>query len=452
MKDLARRVWLVTLAALLIFIVYETIKTILFPNMSVISSHVITVIVVAVMTFFVSRYAFNRYSQALSETQRQTAITQEANRLLAGVLATMHESVVIVDSQMRVALYNDAAAEMFKLPKKDSSGSQSRIAEIYGIPGNENPAMPASSTGVVKSSREYRLAEVTRDPTINSAFRSVLEGKASVEMRVQMADRDHRSFQLNVAQLGDLAVGVFFDITQLERLERVRREFFANLSHELRTPLTAMLACSETLMAGAMEDPDDRKRFVEMLYKHATRMSALISGISDLSAIESGEVRLTLESLPLQRLVADTIALAKTQRSEIDIAFRISIPENVVVEADRTRLEQILYNMVDNAMKFNRPGGTVTVSAEEKDSCVAISVEDTGIGIAALDLPRVFERLYRGDKSRSQKIEGAGLGLAIVKHLVHAHGGELTVVSSLGRGSRFTFTLPRGAQAARLGG
>ena len=457
MKNLSRQVWLVTFAALVIFAIYESIKTLLFPQISVINSHVITVIVVAVMTFFVSRYAFSRYSQALAETQRQTAITQETNRLLAGVLATMREAVVIVDSQMRVALYNDAAATTFKLPAQDAGRPRARArTAIDGAFGDEKPVGQSQrpvvndSTAAVDSTRPYRLTDVTRDPAINTAFRSVLADKTPVEVRVELADRAHRSFQLNVAPLGDLAVGVFFDITQLERLERVRREFFANLSHELRTPLTAMLACSETLMGGAIDDPGNRARFVETLHKHATRMNALISDISDLSAIESGQVKLTLERFRLRRVVADIVALAKSQRTDADISFSISIPDSIVVEADRTRLEQILYNMIDNAVKFNRPGGCVSVSAEEKPGCVAISVEDTGAGIAALDLPRVFERLYRGDKSRSRKTEGAGLGLAIVKHLVHAHGGELSVVSELGQGSRFTFTLPVSAHAAEL--
>ena len=454
MKDLARRVWLVTIAALLIFVVYETIKTVLFPHMSVISSHVITVIIVAVMTFFVSRYAFRRYSQVLSETQRQTAITQETNRLLAGVLATMREAVVIVDPEMQVALYNDAAAAMFKLPATGAGrpralpGTSSDFAQ--GPQERQQQPLLGASKDVADSIRSYRLTEVTRDPAINAAFRRVAADKTQVELRVQIADRDHRSFQLNVAPLGDLAVGVFFDITQLEKLERVRREFFANLSHELRTPLTAMLACSETLMSGAMDDPDSRTRFVEMLHKHAKRMSALISDISDLSAIESGQVELTLERLRLRRVVADIVALAKSQRADTDISFSISIPDGFVVEADRTRLEQILYNIIDNAVKFNRPGGSVCVSAVEKEGWVAITIEDTGAGITALDLPRVFERLYRGDKSRSRKTEGAGLGLAIVKHLVHAHGGELTVTSELGQGSRFTFTLPVAAHAAEF--
>ena len=458
MKNLARRVWLVTFAALLIFVIYETIKTVLFPGISVITSHVITVIVVSVMTFFVSRYAFHRYSQALTETQRQTAITQETNTLLAGVLETMREAVVIVDTQKRVALYNDAAAAMFKLPAKNADRpgplGSATIDEAHEVIPPAQPQLPVvyASTGVANSTRAWRLTDITRDPAINGAFSSVLDNKTPVELRVEMADRDNRSFQLNVVTLGDLAVGVFFDITQLERLERVRREFFANLSHELRTPLTAILACSETLMGGAIDDPGNRSRFVETLHRQATRMSALISDISDLSAIESGQVELSLERFRLGRVVADIVALAKSQRSASEISFSVSIPDGIIVSADRTRLEQILYNIIDNAVKFNRPGGSVSVSAEEKDGFIGISIEDTGVGIAALDLPRVFERLYRGDKSRSRKTEGAGLGLAIAKHLVHAHGGELSVVSELGQGSRFTFTLPVAAHAAESAG
>ncbi|MEK6406336.1 MAG: ATP-binding protein [Acidobacteriota bacterium] len=463
MKDLARRVWLVTFGALLIFVVYETIKTVLFPHLSAINSHLITVIVVAVMTFFVSRYALGRYGGALVEIQRQTAITEETNRLLAGVLATMREAVLIVDSQMRVALYNDAAARIFKLPAASAGKpgtrrptSESTIGESFN--GEPMPARsqidPAwASSGVVDSARAYRLTDATRDPAINRAFARVIEDKTPVELRVEMADRERRSFQLNIVSLGiDLAVGIFFDITQLERLERVRREFFANLSHELRTPLTAMLACSETLLSGAIDDPASRTRFVETLFKHATRMSELISDISDLSAIESGQVELTLKPLRLRPVVADVVALLESRKADIDISFSASIGEDVFVQADRTRLEQILYNLIDNAVKFNRPGGSVRVTAEEQEGGVVVSVEDTGVGIEASDLPRIFERLYRGDKSRSRKTEGTGLGLAIVKHLVRAHGGEVSVVSELGGGSRFTFTIPVAAQAVESAG
>jgi two-component system phosphate regulon sensor histidine kinase PhoR len=440
MNDLARRVWIVTFGALLTFVVYEVIKTVLFPHISIINSHIITVVVVAVITFFVSRYALDRYGRALAEVQRQTTITEETNRLLAGVLATMREAVVIVDSQMRIALYNEAASRVFKLP-----------AAGAGKPGARRPLSPPAldvahadveAAGDI-STRAFRLTDATRDPAINDAFRRALEDKSSVELRVELLGREARSFQLNVAPLNpELAVGVFFDIYQLERLERVRREFFANLSHELRTPLTAILAYSETLLAGAKDDPEHRTRFLDKLYKHAARMNELISNISDLSAIESGQNELALKPVNLLRAVADVVALLESRGIDKSVSMTASIPTHLRARADRTRLEQILYNLVDNAVKFNRRDGSVHISAEEKGNHVLITVEDSGQGISASDLPRVFERLYRGDKSRSRKTEGSGLGLAIVKHLVQAHGGEVSVWSEVGRGSRFTFTLP----------
>jgi two-component system phosphate regulon sensor histidine kinase PhoR len=453
MKDLAKRVWLVTLTALLIFVVYEAVKTILFPNLSVISSHVITVIVVAVMTFFVSRYALGRYSLALTEIQRQTSITEDSNRLLAGVLATMREAVIIVDSRMRVALFNDAAARVFRMPLVEGGGAAVQGAGKDASDSRKSSENPTVSFSLPESNREYRLTDVTRDPAINATFSRVLANKVPAELKVEMADRNQRSFQLNIAPLGkDLAVGVFFDITQLEKLEGVRREFFANLSHELRTPLTAMLACSETLINGAADDPANRMRFLETLHKHAKRMSELISDISDLSAIESGQIELSLKPVRLRAAVTEVLAFVESRLTDSGLSFNVSIPDSIVVQADRTRLEQILYNLIENAVKFNRPGGSVNVSAEESDGQVGVIVEDTGVGIPASDLPRVFERLYRGDKSRSRKTAGTGLGLAIVKHLVHAHGGELSVSSELGHGSRFTFTIPLGAQAAERTG
>jgi two-component system, OmpR family, phosphate regulon sensor histidine kinase PhoR len=452
MKDIERRVWLVTLAALLLFAIYETVKTVLFPSLSIINSHIITVIVVVVMTFLVSRYALGRYSQALAEVQRQTAITEETNRLMAGVLATMREGVVIVNSQLGIALYNEAAARIFKLRETEAAKPAAQESSVGPTRANDLSqnvfAESQSEAGTARdSAREYRLTDATRDPAINSAFRSALEDKTPVELRVEMADREHRSFQLNVAPLGgDLAVGVFFDITQLERLERVRREFFANLSHELRTPLTAILAYSETLLTGAIDDPEHNTRFLDTLYKHATRMNELISDISDLSAIESGQIELALKPVNLRRAVADVVMLLESRRADTKVSITASVPTHLRVQADRTRLEQILYNLVDNAVKFNHPEGSVHIVAYESAGKVVIRVQDTGLGISASDLPRVFERLYRGDKSRSRKTEGSGLGLAIVKHLVQAHGGEVSVSSELGRGSQFTFTLPAASQ------
>jgi two-component system, OmpR family, phosphate regulon sensor histidine kinase PhoR len=441
MKDIARRVWLVTGAALLIFAIYETFKTLLFPGMTVIVSHVITVIVVGVMSFFVSRYALARYGVALTGIERQREMTEGTNRLLSAVLATMREGVVIVNSEMRVVLYNEAAARIVKPPARAAARFGSQRAEA-GAPDSACSERMGGEDLLPPSRLQCRLVDLTRDPAINGAFGRALQERVVVEERVDMADRGAGSFQLNVAPLGrDLAVGVFFDITQLERLERIRREFFANLSHELRTPLTTILAYSETLLDGAIDDRENNLRFIEKVHKHAARMTELISDISDLSAIESGQVKLTLAPVRLRDMAAEVFALMESRRGGCNISFTVSVPENIYVLADHTRLEQILYNLIDNAVKFNCPGGSVAVTAEQSDGRVTIHVDDTGAGIPASDLPRVFERLYRADKSRSRRTEGTGLGLAIVKHLVQAHGGEVSARSEVGRGSRFTFTL-----------
>lgn len=438
---------MVTLAAVITFAVYEAIKTLIFPNMSVVTSHIITVIVAGIFSFFVARYALARYNAALLEVERQTVMTEETNRLLSAVLATMREGVLIVNSEMSIVLYNDAATHIVKLPATEPADWP---------PVEKDALLPAAHTSQPGAGLT-RLVDATRDPAINSAFRRALDERTAVELRVDMADRAASSFQLNVAPLGrGLAVGVFFDITQLERLERVRREFFDNLSHELRTPLTAIMAYSETLLDGAIDDPKNNVRFLERLHKHASRMTELISDISDLSAIESGRVGLDVGAVRLRNVVAEVVQLTESRRDDCDVSFTISVPSNLYVQADHTRLEQILFNLVDNAVKFTPAGGSVTISAGQieepmRNAFVKISVEDTGAGITPADLPRVFERLYRADKSRSRKIEGSGLGLAIVKHLVQAHGGEISVTSEVGRGTRFTFTLPSATAGSQAG-
>ena len=422
-KDLAPRVWLATLAAVFIFALYEIVKTLVRPDISIATSHVITVITVGVLTFFVSRYALSRYQIALAEIARQSKITEESNRLLSGVLTGMREGVLIVDSNLDIILYNDACSRIVKTPLRDGSSQDGRVAPLH-------------------------LTNATRDPDVNNAFRKSLDERTTVDTRFEMIGNGGHVYLVNVAPLGDAyAVGVFFEITELERLEKVRREFFANLSHELRTPLTAIIASAETLLDGAINDEENRARFVERLHRQALRMSELVSDISDLSAIESGEISLSIEPVPLAKVIGDVASLLEPRAAEKGISIRHDTPAALFANADRTRLEQILFNLIDNALKFNRDSGSITITASAINGHAQIEIKDTGIGISGNDLPRIFERLYRVDKSRSRKPEGTGLGLAIVKHLVHAHGGEITVTSEIGVGTRFVMTLPIASQS-----
>jgi two-component system phosphate regulon sensor histidine kinase PhoR len=238
------------------------------------------------------------------------------------------------------------------------------------------------------------------------------------------------------------AIGIFFDITQLERLEGVRQEFLSNVSHELRTPLTAILAFIETLEDGAINDSDNNRRFLSIIRKNAARMHTLIDDILELSAIEAGNVPVKPTRVPLRAIVADVITDLKTKADPRQIVLSNEVGEQVSVFADEHRLEQMLTNLLDNAIKFNREGGAVVVSHEREASADLIRVADTGDGIPPEHLGRLFERFYRVDRARSRDLGGTGLGLAIVKHLALAHNGEIAVSSRLGEGSRFTIKLP----------
>jgi two-component system, OmpR family, phosphate regulon sensor histidine kinase PhoR len=245
--------------------------------------------------------------------------------------------------------------------------------------------------------------------------------------------------ELVVARRG--AIGVFFDITRLERLERVRQEFLSNVSHELRTPLTAIIAFVETLEGGAMGDPENSRRFISIIGRNAARMRSLINDILELSAIEAGTVFIEARPVRLWQMVNDVTTSLASRAEARGVTLVNEVPPDTVVFADPRRLEQMLTNLVDNAVKFNREGGEVSIR-HERETRDRISVTDAGDGIPPEHIKRIFERFYRVDRARSREMGGTGLGLAIVKHLARAHGGEASVHSTPGVGSTFTVELP----------
>jgi two-component system phosphate regulon sensor histidine kinase PhoR len=345
-------------------------------------------------------------------------------KLFEATMTGMREGLLVVDQEMRVVASNPAAHQLFNL-----------------------------SGGKLNS---QRLTQLTRNPAIYSAFLDALQGTERSGVKVETHGPERLIFDLRVVPLnssngsfskGEVsapqgALGVFIDVTRIERLERVRQEFLSNISHELRTPLTSILAFVETLETSALEDQESAKRFLAIIRKNASRMNTLISDIIELSAIESGNVKVRAEQVELAPLVAEVIGSLAAQSDSRAITVVNEVANSATVFADARRLEQMLTNLIDNAIKFNRESGKVTVNFE-RNNRDHIMIVDTGEGIPAQYLDRLFERFYRVDRARSREIGGTGLGLAIVKHLARAHGGEVSVTSELGKGSTFTIELPQ---------
>ena len=243
--------------------------------------------------------------------------------------------------------------------------------------------------------------------------------------------------------VNELVDRVNADITKLKKLERIRTEFLGNVSHELRTPLFSLQGFLETLINGAVDDRAVNRDFLQKAYAHATRLDALLGDLITISQIESGEMQMSFRYFPLKEflngVVNDFALLA--EKHKVTLKVESGQEGTIDVYGDKERLAVAIGNLIENAIKYNRPGGEVVVSSRKQDGRVRISVSDSGVGIAAEHLPRIFERFYRVDKNRSRDVGGTGLGLAIVKHIVEAHGGEVHVESAVAKGSTFSFVL-----------
>jgi two-component system phosphate regulon sensor histidine kinase PhoR len=237
---------------------------------------------------------------------------------------------------------------------------------------------------------------------------------------------------------------VLVDVTEMRRLETLRRDFVANVSHELRTPVTAIRSAAETLQSAMRQDPAAAGMFVDIIDRNAARLHALVEDLLDLSRIESRELELELEPVDLNHLFGQVIDLFRERADKKQIGLTHEVPEDLpMASGDRGALENVLTNLVDNAVKYCGPKSVVTLSAAEDGKFLRVCVCDTGPGIDAAHLPRLFERFYRVDTGRSRELGGTGLGLSIVKHLVEGLGGSVRVASTPGEGTRFSFTVPR---------
>lgn len=238
---------------------------------------------------------------------------------------------------------------------------------------------------------------------------------------------------------------VFNDVSQMRRLENMRRDFVANVSHEIKTPLTAIKGFVETLQQGKVDKAEENERFLGIIQKHVDRLNSIVEDLLALSRIEQKDEQkeINFEPAKMVDVCQAAIQLCRPKAEEKKIRIDLDCEKDTTAIFDPTLIEQAVVNLLDNALKYSEPQGTVLVKSHQQNSEIIISVQDHGIGIAQKHLSRLFERFYRVDKARSRNLGGTGLGLAIVKHIAQAHGGHVTVESKLGEGSRFSIYLPQ---------
>jgi len=343
-------------------------------------------------------------------------ISAERARLQA-VLASMVEGVLVLDRQGRILLINDALRQM--LPGADRSA--------IGRP----------------------FIEVFRHHPLNECVRAVLTAGEGRRQEVALLTPEERIFLLQASvakpdgERDVAAVLVFHDITELKRLERVRKDFVANASHELKTPLTSIAGYVEALLDGAKDDPATCAQFLGIIQKHTENLKAILSDLLQLSTIESGIYRWKRQEVEVAELAerAARVLRPVADRRQQTLTVR-PCEASLRIWGDLDRLTEALINLLDNAVKYTPEGGSITIDAIPDADGIRILVADTGIGIPPKELPRIFERFYRVDRARSREQGGTGLGLAIVKHIVEAHGGRVAVDSAIGQGTTFSLLLP----------
>jgi two-component system, OmpR family, phosphate regulon sensor histidine kinase PhoR len=339
------------------------------------------------------------------------------------ILASMTEGVLAVDSKLHVSFYNDFFAR----------------AVANGI-----------SEGVP-------LIKVLRDPALFELLKNVVASGGTLRQRISMSVGEERTFEVYAtpleSHLNRGALAILHDITPLERLERVKRDFVANVSHEFRTPLATITGYAETLLDGGLEDEDNRRKFVEVIQANSVRLNNLAADLITLSQLEAGWPNVQPAPISIGEVIHNAVSTLEPVARLNGISLRLHEVDDVEVLGHRIHFEQALVNLVDNAIKFNKPLGEVTVKATRAgEEQVEISVSDTGIGIPRQDQSRIFERFYRVDKARSRQVGGTGLGLSIVRHAIEQMQGNVKVASELGKGSCFTITLPlhRGVNVGKV--
>ena len=351
---------------------------------------------------------------------------QELGRQIAGresgtqtILRAMQDGLLVVDKNLRITLVNQAFRKLFGLP------------EI-------SLATP--------------LLDVVRDATVDRLIEETLRTGKAMQSELNLADsktnseRDVEISAVPIKDDADLTTGaviLFHDITQLKQTDKVRRDFVANVSHELRTPLSILRGYIETLLDNPQTSHEELSRILQVMERHSKRLGLLVDDLLSLAQLESRDTDLQLSDVQLAELFESVLRDwgKKLAEKQLKVVVDLS-PDARTIRADETRLQEVVYNLLDNAVKYSRENGEVRLRAAQRGPEIVLSVADNGIGIGKNDLPRIFERFYRVDKARSRELGGTGLGLAIVKHIAQLHGGRVEAESELGRGTTIRVILP----------
>ena len=367
----------------------------------------------------VLRRTIEEQQRSIAErNEQQNHAAAQVHAQQQAVFNSMVEGVLVLDGAGRVQIINQSLQRLFSL-----------TADVRG----------------------QTIIEAFRLPELAELVKRLQRERAMQACTLELPGMDERWVEVNAAVVLDREGGqhgvilVFHDLTRIKQLERTRQEFVANVSHELRTPLSLIKGFVETLLEGAKNDPEKTTRFLQTIEKHTDRLTFLIEDLLTISRLESGQIVMNLHPVDLreetQRVIDDLHSRADEKGSRLDN----TVPAGLMARADADRLQQVLFNLVENAIKYGRNQGCVTIGGNEAaEDKVELWVRDDGPGIPVESRDRVFERFSRVDRARSRETGGTGLGLSIVKHIVQAHGGEVWLKSDLGAGTAFHFTLPQG--------
>lgn len=359
--------------------------------------------------------AMNMLAYQLDEMTRNYEVQREQ---MATLIENMGSALLLINTRGEIVLVNQACRDIFAFTEEEA------IGHVY--------------------------YDVVKEKEVSKFVQAVFMTEQKQRKQVQFSEAlNNRYFDLYGApilnkkeQLSGVVI-VLHDITELKKLEQIRKDFVANVSHELKTPVTSIKGFAETLLDGAMEERSLREKFLNIIYKESERLQLLVHDLLELSKIEQPHFTLNWQKIELRGIVEEVIELLSDQANESGVHLHMSCDGDTVIDGDDERLKQIVINLVENALTYTPAGGRIDLTLTGLEKTVLLVIKDTGIGIDKRDLPRIFERFYRVDRARTRQSGGTGLGLAIVKHLIEAHGAIIDVESVVGKGTTFTLTFNR---------